>query len=240
MSSIAMPSSMPLSSVKPSFFAANRNVVIAGSVLLFHAFALYALQSGLLMRAVQIIVPVEILAQMVDLPAPKSDPAPQKPPEPVKQVVSKPKQVTQVAPTLLAIADAPVAPNAPSVQPIAPPAPYVPTVAVAAVAAPAPPAPPAAPKIVLPSSDADYLSNPKPPYPPMSNRLREEGTVRIRVMVSAAGLPIKVTLAKSSGYERLDESALMTVPKWRFVPGKVNGVAEDMEFVVPIPFSLIK
>ena len=231
---------MSPSSVKPSFFATNRNVVIAGSVLLFHALAIWALQSGLLMRAAQIIVPVEVLAQIVDLPAPKSDPAPQKPPEPVKQVVSKPKQVTQVAPTLLAIADAPVTPNAPSVQPIAPPAPYVPTVAVAAVAAPAPPAPPAAPKIVLPSSDADYLSNPKPPYPPMSNRLREEGTVRVRVLVSATGLPLRVELGKSSGYERLDESALAIVPKWRFVPGKVNGVAEDMWFVVPIPFSLIK
>ncbi|MFO1342848.1 MAG: hypothetical protein U1F05_06930 [Burkholderiales bacterium] len=35
----------------------------------------------------------------------------------------------------------------------------------------APPAPPAAPAIQLPSSDADYLQNLKPPYPPMSKRL---------------------------------------------------------------------
>jgi periplasmic protein TonB len=230
---------MSSSSDKPPFFAANRNVVIAGSVLLFHALAIWALQTGLLMRAVEMIVPVEILAQMVELPAPKADPAPPKPPEPVKQVVSKPKQVTQVAPTLLAVADATPTPNTPSVQPIAPPVPYVPTVAVAAVAAPAPPAPPAAPKVVLPSSDAAYLSNPKPPYPPMSNRLREEGVVRIRVLVSATGSPLKVELSKSSGFERLDQSALDTVPKWKFVPGKRDGVAEDMWFVVPIPFSLI-
>jgi protein TonB len=205
--------------------------------------AIWALQTGLLMRAVEIIVPVEILAQMVELPAPKADRAPPKPPEPVKQAVSKPKQVTQVAPTLLAVADATPTPNAPSVQPIAPPAPYVPAVpvaAVAAVAAPAPPAPPAAPRIVLPSSDAAYLSNPKPPYPDKSNRLREEGTVRVRVLVSTEGLPLKVELSKSSGFERLDQSALDTVPKWKFVPGKRDGVAEDMWFVVPIPFSLIK
>jgi protein TonB len=234
-----MSFSMSLTLPKPSFFTANRNIVIAGSVLLFHALAIWALQTGLLMRAVEMIVPVEILAQMVELPTPKADPAPQKPPEPVKQVVSKPKQVTQVAPTLLAVADATPMPNAPSVQPIAPPAPYVPTVAVAAVAAPAPPAPPAAPKIVLPSSDAAYLSNPKPPYPRISNSLREVGTVRVRVLVSSEGLPLKVELSKSSGFERLDQSALDTVPKWKFVPGKRDGVAEDMWFVVPIPFSLI-
>jgi periplasmic protein TonB len=223
---------------KPSFIAANRNAFIAGAVLLFHVLAIWALQTGLLMRAVEIIVPVEVLAQMVELPMPKADPTPQKPPEPVKQVVSKPKQVTQVAPTLLAVADATPAPNAPSVQPIAPPAPFVPTVEVATVAAPAPPAPPTGPKIVMPSSDAAYLSNPKPPYPPTSNRLREEGTVRVRVLVSATGSPLKVELSKSSGFMRLDQSALDTVPKWKFVPGKRDGVAEDMWFVIPIPFSL--
>jgi periplasmic protein TonB len=227
-----------LSIDKPSFLTANRNVLIAGSVLLFHALAIWALQTGLLLRAVEIIVPVEVLAVIVELPTPKADPAPPKPPEPVKQVVSKPKQVTQVAPTLLAVADATPTPNAPSVQPIAPPAPYVPTVAVAAVAAPAPPSPPAAAKIVLPSSDADYLSNPKPPYPPMSKRLSEQGKVIVRVLISAEGQPLKAELRQSSGFERLDQSALATVMKWRYVPGKRDGVAEAMSFNVPITFQL--
>jgi protein TonB len=223
---------------KPSFFAANRNIVIAGAVLLFHALTIWALQTGLLMRAVEIIVPVEVLAQIIDLPTPKVTPAPPKQPEPVKQVVTKPKQVTQVAPTLLAVADAPQTPNAPSVQPIAPPAPYVPTVAVAAVATPVPPAPPAAPKIVLPSSDADYLSNPKPPYPAMSKRLNEQGKAVVRVLISAEGAPQKVELRQSSGFERLDQSALETVMKWRYVPGKRDGVPEAMWFNVPITFKL--
>jgi protein TonB len=68
--------------------------------------------------------------------------------------------------------------------------------------------------------------------------LREEGTVRVRVLVSATGSPLKVELSKSSGFMRLDQSALDTVPKWKFVPGKRDGVAEDMWFVIPIPFSL--
>ena len=219
----------------PGFFTTNRNAVIAGSVLVFHALAIWALQTGLIMRAVEVIVPVEVLAQIIDLPTPKVTPAPPAPPEPVKQVAAKPKQVTQAAPTLLAVPDATPTPNAPSVQPIAPPAPYTPAVPVAAVPTPAPPAPA---KITLPSSDADYLSNPKPKYPTMSLKMGEQGTVKIRVFVSAEGMPQKIELSQSSGYDRLDQAALASVPKWRFVPGKRGGVPEGMWFVVPIPFII--
>jgi protein TonB len=219
----------------PSFLTTHRNAVIAGSVLVFHALAIWALQTGLIMRAVEIIVPVEVLAQIIDLPTPKVSPAPPAPPEPVKQVAAKPKQVTQAAPTLLAVPDATPTPNAPSVQPIAPPAPYTPAVPVAAVPTPAPPAPA---KITLPSSDADYLSNPKPPYPPMSKRLGEQGKAIIRVLIGADGTPQKAELRQSSGFERLDQSALATVMKWRYVPGKRDGVAEAMWFSVPISFIL--
>jgi protein TonB len=218
-----------------SFFAANRNAVIAASVLAFHVLAIWALQTGLVMRAVELIVPVEVLAQIIDLPTPKVTPAPPAPPEPVKPVAAKPKQVTQAAPTLLAVPDAVPTPNAPSVQPIAPPALYTPAVPVAAVATPAPSAPA---KISLPSSDADYLSNPKPPYPPMSKRLGEQGKAIVRVLIGADGQPQKAELRQSSGFERLDQSALATVMKWRYVPGKRDGVAEAMWFSVPISFVL--
>ena len=219
----------------PGFFATHRNAAIAGSVLVFHALAIWALQTGLIMRVAEVIVPIEVLAQIIDLPTPKVTPAPPAPPEPVKQVATKPKQVTQAAPTLLAVPDAVPTPNAPSVQPIAPPAPYTPAVPVAAVATPAPPAPA---KITLPSSDADYLSNPKPPYPPMSKRLGEQGKAIIRVLIGADGLPQKAELRQSSGFERLDQSALATVMKWRYLPGKRDGVAEAMWFSVPISFIL--
>ena len=49
----------------------GRNVVISGSVLLFHLAALWALQTGLLRRAVEIIVPAEMLSEIVTPPAPK-------------------------------------------------------------------------------------------------------------------------------------------------------------------------
>lgn len=220
---------------KLSFFTTNRNAVIAGSVLVFHVLAIWALQTGLIMRAVEIIVPVEVLAQIIDLPTPKVTPQPPTPPVPVKQAVTKPTPVTQAAPKLLAVADATPSPNAPAAQPIAPPAPYTPAVPVAVAPTPAPPAPA---KIIMPSSDADYLSNPKPPYPPMSKRLGEQGKAIIRVLIGADGLPQKAELHQSSGFERLDQSALATVMKWRYVPGKRDGVAEAMWFSVPISFIL--
>jgi protein TonB len=45
-------------------------------------------------------------------------------------------------------------------------------------------------------------------------------------------------VAESSGYDRLDQAAVSTVLKWRYVPGKRGGVPEAMWFNVPINFVL--
>lgn len=66
----------------------------------------------------------------------------------------------------------------------------------------------------------------------------EQGKVVLRVLIDAQGLPQQVELKQSSGYERLDQQALETVQRWRFVPGKRNGVPEAMWNVVPIQFVL--
>jgi protein TonB len=47
-----------------------------------------------------------------------------------------------------------------------------------------------------------------------------------------------VEVRRSSGFERLDGVAVETVRRWRFVPGKRNGVPEAMWFNVPINFVL--
>ncbi len=95
-----------------------------------------------------------------------------------------------------------------------------------------------APHIELPSSDAAYLNNPPPPYPEASRRLREKGKVTLRVLISTQGLPQKMEIAQSSGFARLDNAALDTVKRWKFVPGKRNGVPEAMEYLVPVNFVL--
>ena len=108
---------------------------------------------------------------------------------------------------------------------------------LAAKAAPAP-APPPPPRVELPSSDADYLQNPKPAYPAISKRMGEQGKVVLRVLIGTDGAPQKVEINKSSGYERLDRQAQEAVMRWRFVPGKRNGVPEAMWNLVPVNFVL--
>jgi protein TonB len=107
-----------------------------------------------------------------------------------------------------------------------------------AIAAAAPAAAPRPPPIELPSSDARYLQNPRPRYPPISLRLREQGTVLVDVLVSEQGTARETKLQSSSGFFRLDNAALSTVRTWRFVPGKRDGVAQSMWFTVPITFQI--
>jgi protein TonB len=206
----------------------GRNVAITGSVILFHVAALWALNTGLLRRAVEIVIPVETLSEMLAPPMPKAEPVPQpQPPEPVRQPVVK---RVQAAPQPAAIPDPRPAPDAPTgvvaPQPPAPP-----------VVAAAPPSPAPA-KVEQPTSDADYLQNPKPAYPPLSKRLGEQGKVVLRVLIGADGLPQTAEVLKSSGFDRLDQAAQATVLKWRFVPGKRGGMPETAWAQVPINFVL--
>src|SRR6185369_7497415 len=218
--------------------ASLRNTFIVGSVMLFHVGALWALQTGLLRRAVEIIVPVQVLSELITPAVPKVEPPPvPKQLEPVKQrVVQKTAPALAPAPMPVAIADPTPAPNAPTGIAAAPVA--LPPIAAPVAEAAAPVAPPAPAKVDLPSSDADYLQNPKPAYPPLSKRLGEQGKVVVRVLIGADGTAHQVELRQSSGYERLDQAALVTVQRWRYVPGKRGGVAEAMWFNVPIYFVL--
>jgi len=218
--------------------APSRFVVVAG-VLLLHVLALWALQSGLLLRVWQeaeILVPV---AQLAELPPPPKPPVVE-PPKPVKPTpqttplvppppIPAPTPAAPVAvPAPLAVADAPPAANAPTGTPTPRAAPVV---VAAPVAAPAPV------KVELPSSDANYLHNPVPVYPAASERRRESGLVLLSVLVDAEGRAKAVSIKTSSGFERLDQSALQAVTGWTFVPGKRNGVPVEMTVDVPIRFK---
>ncbi|MEG1102136.1 MAG: energy transducer TonB, partial [Comamonas sp.] len=105
-------------------------------------------------------------------------------------------------------------------------------------AAPAPPAPPSGGAVQLPSSNAAYLNNPRPSYPSISRRMSEQGKVLLRVLVDENGSPQQIEIKQSSGFDRLDKAALASVQKWRFVPGKRNGVPEAMWNIVPVNFVL--
>lgn len=90
-----------------------------------------------------------------------------------------------------------------------------------------------------PRYQAAYLHNPHPPYPLLSQRRGEEGTVLLHVQVSTQGRAQQITLQRSSGFSKLDDSALQTVQQqWRFVPAKQGDQVITAWVTVPITFRL--
>jgi protein TonB len=201
----------------------SRHAVIAGGVVLLHLAALWAMQTGLIRRVVEAVVPVQVLSEFIEPPRPRVEPPP---PVPRPMAPAAPRKMESPPPMPLAVADPTPAPNAPTGV-LAPP-PALPPMA----------APTAPPRVELPSSDADYLQNPKPVYPAMSKRFGEQGQVVLRVLIGADGVAQKAEIRRSSGYDRLDHAALATVQRWRYVPGRRGGVPEAMWFNVPIHFVL--
>lgn len=173
--------------------------------------------------------PPEIVPTELPRPLPMEPRAERTPPELAKPAVRQP-QVTQPtqAPILTAPQEAPPSPAAavvPEQRPAPPPA-----------EAPRSPALPAT--VTPPRSDAAYLNNPRPVYPLAARRRGDQGTVLIRVLVTADGLAASVSLEKSSGHPALDEAALSAVKTWRFIPARLGTQAIESPYVVPIVFKM--
>lgn len=94
---------------------------------------------------------------------------------------------------------------------------------------------PGQPQIVEPAA-AMELS--EPIYPPQEIRLQHTGTVLLSVQVLIDGRVGEVRIDQSSGYSRLDASAVREARQWRFKPGTSDGVAVTMWKQVPITFKL--
>jgi protein TonB len=160
------------------------------------------------------------------------------PPPPPPQV-EPPKPIPQVAKAQPAPRPAPA--NIPVVQnAVTTSEPTADTVQVAqAVPPPAPPAAPPAPEPVTePKGYAGYLNNPAPSYPPAAQRRGLQGKVILKIHVLASGQPDNVTVAKSSGYDILDDAAVKAVTGWVFDPAKRGQKAIDGWVNVPINFKL--
>lgn len=80
--------------------------------------------------------------------------------------------------------------------------------------------------------------NREPVYPEELRRDGIGGTVLLRVTIAADGTAEEVTLAKSSGYRALDESALTAIRTWRFEPARRNKVAVKYTVKLPVTFSV--
>ncbi len=165
-----------------------------------------------------------IMVRLVEAARPEEKPPAPPPPKPVPHVQPKAQKAPVLASKAPAAESSFVVPEQPVVQAPVP------------IAAPDPS--PKQEALVEARFDADYLSNPKPPYPRASRQLGESGTVYLRVHVGADGQAMKVELKTSCGFQRLDQSALETVARWRFVPAKRGNSAVASWVVVPIVFAL--
>lgn len=223
----------------------NQRFVIVTAVLLAHIGGLWALQNGLLKRAIEVVIPITVVADVIERAQPQADqPQASVPPTPAqKPVQAQRTPLPKDTPTPPDTDISPVVVDTPSnLAPVAEAKPVAPSTNTAVVAAPSTPAlavtPAATPKIELPSSKADYLNNPKTPYPTLSKRIGEQGLVVIRVLIETNGTASKADIRTSSGFDRLDSAALQAVLKWRYVPGKRNGEPQAMWFDVPVHFQL--
>jgi protein TonB len=199
---------------------------LAGAVL-FHVVLIVALlQYAPVRRSIAHMAPI-----MVSVITP---PLPETPPPPPKLMLARKPLPAEAPPPIAPPREPPpMVSEATSVSPItvasAPPPPQA--VAESAIA-------PEPPPVIPPRFNADYLQNPAPAYPALARRMHEQGRVLIRVLVSADGLPERVELKTSSGFARLDHSALETIRGWKFVPARQGEQKVAAWVVVPITFTL--
>jgi periplasmic protein TonB len=78
----------------------------------------------------------------------------------------------------------------------------------------------------------------EPVYPPASRRLDEHGAVRLKVLVDERGRPREVQIAKSSGFDRLDQAAVSAVRRWQFSPAMQESRAITAWTQVNVVFQL--
>lgn len=219
---------------RPSFAEMSsqprRRLLLVGIAAL-HLLGLWGLsQVQDVRRSVARLAPV-----VVRLVAPAEPPKPL-PPPPIATPQMQAPALTMIDPPLIAVA----APPAPSLVVAALPPPPPPAV-VPVQSAPTPiiPITPPAPQIKqIPASAVRYLKEPRWTVPLLSRRLRESGIVHLRVVVDARGLPRDITLAKSSGFARLDEQALQDMRGARFVPQTENGQPVEWEVITPLSYEL--
>jgi protein TonB len=207
------------------------------TVLFLHIGFFYALQAGLLRRFAETPVMKEIIATLIT-------PEPPKPPpkiEPLKPLPAIRPVTVAVAPQPAILPPANTIPSETAImlpaviQPPPPPVPFVPAPPVVAPPAPvvAEPAP-----LIPPRFDAAYLNNPAPAYPSLARRMGDQGKVMLRVNVNTEGRAQDVQVRTSSGFPRLDETALNTVKQWRFVPARQGDQPVSAWVLVPIVFRL--
>ena len=76
-----------------------------------------------------------------------------------------------------------------------------------------------------------------PAYPPDAKAAKIQGTVVLRVVISAAGTPDDITVEESVD-PSLDAAAVEAVRQWTFAPGVRKGEPVAVEVTITINFQL--
>lgn len=86
--------------------------------------------------------------------------------------------------------------------------------------------------------DRDIFLNPKPIYPLLSRRMREQGAVELKLCIDERGHVESIQLAKSSGYQNLDRAAMVGVREWKFSALESKDQATNHCYHLPVHFRL--
>jgi protein TonB len=97
--------------------------------------------------------------------------------------------------------------------------------------------PGAGPLILQPQATRASRS-PEPEYPIADIRMGHEGTVWLSIEILPNGRVGQVRIDQTSGFARLDDSAVREARKWRMKPGTQDGIAISMWKRVPVTFQL--
>ena len=139
-------------------------------------------------------------------PLPPPPPIPKFQPPPLDPPITPDIEVTLTTPLPRAITEVPI------------PAPTQPSVPEKNVASLDPPKPL---PLTLTPARAIAATHTIPDYPPVSRRLGEQGTLRLRLSIAADGSVSEAQIETSSGHSRLDEAAVQWVKAhWRYEPAR--------------------
>jgi len=165
-----------------------------------------------------------------------------------KPVDVKPRMTEQAAPGKPVVSSTPIVPHASTkaapVERVAPTSQSISTAGATAGGQPGalsssgPAVSGSAGHVTPPRVDASFLDNPKPTYPAFSRRLGEQGRVQLLVYILPNGTVGEIKVKQSSGFSRLDQAALETVRRWRYVPARRGNDPIPYWYVQPVTFSL--
>ena len=196
-------------------------------IAVLHAGAVYALLNAFGFVTIPIprppihghVIPVDTTDPLSPPP-----PAPNFPPPPMIDPIVPVIEIAPVAPRPGVITEVPV---------VEPTPPSVPEKIVATLDPPRPP------PIVFTPARALPATHTIPDYPPVSRRLGEQGTLRLKLSIAPDGAVSDAQVEGSSGHTRLDEAAVQWVKAhWRYEPAREGAKAVASTTVAVVTFKL--